>query len=176
MSNTENRCNHVKKRILSALLGLLGRRSAGLRTRSGGRLGCGSCRRRDDGGGLDEVELGPALVEVWLALLLDLILVRSPTRGRTFAVLIIEHVDDFYPVGNQAEWCEPIVIQSLVVPEVDEHLCGARVRPSRSKRHIATGITLRNGVVLNVGILPNLIDSGIGADAELRHEARKDAE
>src|SRR5580704_14324587 len=133
-------------------------------------------RRPDDGGGLDEVELGPALVEVWLALLLDLILVRSPTRGRTFAVLIIEHVDDFYPVGNQAEWCEPIVIQSLVVPEVDEHLCGARVRPSRSKRHIATGITLRNGVVLNVGILPNLIDSGIGADAELRHEARKDAE
>src|ERR1700736_5182211 len=99
MSNTENRCNHVKKRILSALLGLLGHRGAGLRTRSGGRLGCGRGRRRDDGGGLDEVELGPALVEVWLALFLDLILVRSSTRGRTFAVLIIEHVDDFYPVG-----------------------------------------------------------------------------
>jgi len=35
---------------------------------------------------------------------------------------------------------------------------------------------LRHGIVLDVGVLPDLVHGGISAQAELNHEVRDDAE
>src|SRR4029077_19806268 len=134
--------------------------------RGSGRAG--KQRRR-----LDGIKLGPTLIQVWFSLAFDLRLVGPGI----VAVLVIEHFDHFHSVTfHHAEWRETHTVEARVVHEIDEHLRGARIRPSRGKRDVSLLVALRHRVILNIGSLPGRGHRWIRTDPKLRDKVRYHAE
>src|SRR6266478_758740 len=142
-----------------------------LRGRRGFRRGsrrAGEQRRR-----LYCIELGPAFIKVGLSLLFDLRLVGTGV----VAVLVIEHFDHLHSVAfYHAERRESHAVEARVLLEIDEHLRGARVRPSGRKRDVPLLVALCHWIIFNVGSLPGRSHGRIRANPKLRDKARHNTE
>src|SRR6202022_5053914 len=63
-------------------------------------------------------------------------------------------------------------VEAGIVHKIDEHLRGARIRAGRGKCDVPLLVTLRNGIILNIGTLPRRGDRRIRADPKLGDETR----
>src|SRR5260370_1021967 len=124
-------------------------------------------------GGLDRIQFRKILVDVRLALLGDLILVRT-----TVAVVVVAHLDRLHPLSiDVAERRKPFPVETFVVLQIDKDLRRARVWHARFRvRQVATLVGLRNWLILEIGPLPRGRDGRIGAYAKLHDEAGHHAE
>src|SRR5260370_38811745 len=100
----------------STLLGFLCRRC---------RLGGGAwfarsrcCRRTNERGGLDGIQLQEALIQIGFALALEQALIRPGV-----AILIVKHLHDLHPLTiHQAKWRKALAVPPSILFQVDEHL------------------------------------------------------
>src|SRR5271166_404701 len=136
------------------------------------RLFRGRSRLADDHGGLDVVELRPALVEIGLALLFDLFLVGAAALGRAFAIVAIQTVNHGHAVGDLSEGRKAHGVQTLVVAEIDEYLGGACVGTGGGERNVSAEIALGNGIIFQIRFRPDGRNGWVGAKSELGHEGR----
>ena len=124
----------------------------------------------DDGGCLDLVEVGELFFEVGVALGDDLVLVGG------FAVAGVDFVDDAHAIDDGAEGGEAHFVELGIVVVVDEELGGAGVGSGGGEDEGAAGVGVGDGVVLDGGVVPDLVDGGAGVESELDDEAGEDAE
>lgn len=119
---------------------------------------------------LDPGDVREIFCEVGVALRGDLVLLRL------LAVLRVDLVDHVHAFDDFSEGCEAHAVEAGVVSEVDEELGGARVGAGGGEDQAAARVALLDGVVLNIGLVPRLVDGGIGAESELHDEAGHDTE
>merc|ERR1719231_2130741 len=92
---------------------------------------CSAARGHLERGLLDVRELREVPLQVRIALLLDLALVRTLARGGALSVARVELVDNVHARLDRAERREALAIEELVVAKVDENLRGPRVGSAR---------------------------------------------
>src|ERR1035441_5544535 len=149
----------------------------GLRLGGGGGLGWGGGWGGGGGRGggndlrqLDLVDFGEFGGEVGVTLVGDQILVGG------FAVAGIDFVDHVHAFEDGAEGGEAHAVEAGVVAVVDEELGGAGAGAGGGEDEGSAGVALLDGVVVDVGVGPDLVDGGVGVETELDDEAGDDAE
>ena len=85
---------------------------------------------------------------------------------------LVDHVHAF---DDRAEGGEAHGVEAGVVSIVDEELGGAGVGAGGGEDEGSALVALQDGVVLDSGDGPDLVDGGVGAEAELDDEALDDA-
>ena len=137
----------------------------------GGGCGVGGGRGcwRDDVGELDFVDFGEVGGDVGVALIGEEILAWG------FAVAGIDFVDHFHAFNDFAEGGETHAVETRVVSVVDEELGGAGVWAGGGEDEESALIGLDDWIVVDVGVFPDFVDGGVGAEAELDDESRDDA-
>src|SRR5438876_4140778 len=130
--------------------------------------------RRNQGGGLDGIELWKILVEIRLAQLGDFVLLRAGALG----VLVVQHFDHVHPFAiDNPKGREALPVQAGVVLQIDEDLRRPRIGQARlCVRQVAALVGLYDRLVLNIGLVPRCRNWRIGVDPELHHEAGYHAE
>src|SRR6202034_66560 len=124
----------------------------------------------NDRGRFDAVDIRKILVKIRFALAGDRALVRA------LAVATVELLDDVHAGDHFAERGEALAIEKRIVAEIDEQLRGAGIRASRGEGERARRVALGDFIVLDVRVLPNLVDGRIRAEAELHDKAGHVAE
>ena len=96
---------------------------------------------------------------------------------RLLAVAGVDALDDVHPGNDLSKWSEAHRVQAAIVAEIDEKLCGSRIRRrALRKSHRANEIALLHWLVSNVRILPRFIHRRIAGKPELDNETRQNAE
>src|SRR5712691_4053232 len=140
-------------------------------------LRCGSRRgSRRHRRGLDAVQFGESLLEIGPPAGLNQVLARSLSLWSAFSITAVQLFDDFHPTRNHPESGKTHPVQGFVVTDIDEELRGSGVRSRGGKRDEPLMVALRHRVVLNRGLVPDLRNFRIGAQAKLDHEPRKHSE
>src|SRR5712675_3124654 len=118
----------------------------------------------------DVVQLWILAVEVGVSFLLDAVLIRSGTVGRTFTVVCVKLIDNFHSTGHDCKRRETGCIESGIIAVIDEQLSGSRIRTGCCEADHPPGVVLCHRVVLDIGIRPLRSHTGIAVDSELCHE------
>src|SRR6267143_5080569 len=151
-------------------LRLFCRRSCCLRGRRLGRssLRGGSNQRRR----LDRIQFGPALVDICLAMLGDLVLVWAGG----VPILVVEHLDYFHSLRiNDAKGRKALPVQAGIVLHIDEDLSRTRIWHAGFRvGQIAPLVAPDNGFILDIRFFPGGRNRRVGADAELDHKTGDD--
>src|ERR1700687_2562284 len=98
---------------------------------------------------LDEIQLREILCQIVVAFPLDSRLVGACTSRRALPVSGEELVDDVHAGNDLAERRKPLIVEPRIIPEIDEDLGGARIRPRCGKRDVAALVALLDLVVLD---------------------------
>src|ERR1019366_6883294 len=132
----------------------------------GPRRGVGRGRNgRNDPRQLDLVHVTKIGLQVGVALLGDQILARG------FAVDSIYFVDHIHAFDDAAKGGEAHAVEAGVVSIVNEQLGGAGVGTGGGEDQVSALVALNDGIILDGGGLPDLVDGGVGAEPELHNEA-----
>src|SRR5216684_8704810 len=108
--------------------------------------------RPDQRGGFDGVQLGPALIEIRLALSGDQVLEVRRSAG----VLVIHHFNDIQAFGiDHSERSETLLVEAGIILQVDEELSGAGAWSGSRKGQIPSLVALRHGIILQVRVSPS---------------------
>ena len=133
-----------------------------------------SGNRRCDLRRLDAVKLRVILFEIGVALIRDFLLMILGRVGiATVEIFNHVHARSYLP-----EWSKALLkmIKPGVVGEIYKNLRRARIRTScLSERNRALSVSLRDRIVLDVGVLPSFINSRASSQSELDHETGNDA-
>src|SRR5580658_2092751 len=122
-----------------------------------------------DGCGRDSVELREILVEVSLPQRGDGTLVGG------FTVAAVNFLHYLHAGGNLAKRREAHLVELRVISCVDEQLRGARIFAGGGEGDETGLIALRDRIVLEIRFAPDVVDGGIGAQAELDYESGDDS-
>ena len=123
-----------------------------------------------DGGLLDVRELRKSLLEVFIAVLGDLVLIGLLSIAREDTLELLE------PLGHPSDRREALLVEEGVVTKVDKHLRRSRVGPARGEDNSAAGVGAADGVVLQVRVPVLRVQLWVARETELHDEARDDAE
>jgi len=135
--------------------------------------GLGSCggvrggwNGRNDAGQLDFVDFGEVGSDVGIALVGDQVLAGG------FAIAGVDFVDHVHAFDDGAKGCETHSIEARIIAKVDEELSGAGVGAGSGEDQGGTLIALHDWIVLDLGVVPDLVDGRVGAEPELDNESR----
>src|SRR5262245_8782156 len=124
-----------------------------------------------DGSGLYVVHSRKAFNKVGIAFGLDLALVGSPARGRTFAVTAVQFVDHIHSGKDSPERREALRIQAGIVPDIDEQLRGSRIGAGVREGNVASLVAFLDRIIGNPPPAPGCRHGGISMNTELNHES-----
>ena len=103
-------------------------------------------------------------------------LVGDQVLARGFAVAGIDFFHHIHAFDDCAEGGKAHAVEAGVVNIVDEELGSAAVGAGGGEDKATPLVALNHGIILDFGIGPDLVDSGVGAEPELHHKALDDAE
>jgi len=118
---------------------------------------------------LDLIHVRKMGLQVSVALIDDQVL-----AGRLSVVS--EHlVDHVHTIDDGTKWGEARAVEAYVVGVVDEELGCAGIGSGGGEDDASTLVALEDGIILDFGDVPYLVDRGICAEPELHDKAGNDA-
>src|ERR1700680_1966543 len=115
-------------------------------------------------GRLDAVQLREALVQVRLPFH------GNPALIRPFRISGVNFINDVHPLDNGPKRGEALSIERRVIVQVDKKLSRARIRSRGCEDESTALVALLDRIVLDVGILPDLVEGWAGVQAKLDDE------
>ena len=110
-----------------------------------------------------------------MGLQVSVALFRDQVLARRFPVVRVDFVDHVHTVDDGSEGSEAHAVEASVVSIVDKELGCARIGAGGRKHEVSSLIALNDGIILDFGVVPGLVDGGVRAESELHNEAGNNA-